>query len=75
MTEATEVTVVDETGKVYTVHLQLPALSEEEKHEAEEGWCCCEEDHDDIEYYEFIEDDHRYHGWDCKRCGGIRQVG
>jgi len=50
------------------------------KHEAEvkaaqEFWCSCGNPSEDMEYYEFIEDGHRYHGWNCGDCGKVVQVG
>lgn len=36
----------------------------------------CEHDcHDNAQYYEFTEDNQRYHGWECSKCGELLQTG
>lgn len=37
----------------------------------EKGHICT----DHLEYYEFIEDGHRFHGYSCKVCGEVAQTG
>jgi hypothetical protein len=31
--------------------------------------------YDYVEYYEFVEDGHRYHGHECSKCGELLQTG
>ena len=35
----------------------------------------CEENDCTPQYYEFYEDDHRYHGYECGVCGKLLQTG
>jgi len=31
--------------------------------------------YDNAQYYEFTEDNRRYHGWECSKCGELLQTG